>query len=238
MSPAKVEGRTSIVGWCTPELVLRNSEVDPVQTVVPLLLSSSTLSHCLAMVSSHTGLRNQLWIFRLRTLQEKQHRDTVASPPTNTPTDQNCHSPEVAVSWYCFHQHTNTNRNTTRGRQMIQGCLMFQPASLCPNSWENNDARQMRMTDKETRHLSADPTKTRQTRFWQVSEPLSPKRCLRKTPLRLGFLCLSHDLTRTAGSLLDTMDPPPASSPPYVRQSKGRFARLCGACARANSNRT
>ena len=26
---------------------------------------------------------------------------------------------------------------------------MFQTASLCPNSCENNDARQMRMTDKE-----------------------------------------------------------------------------------------
>ena len=38
------------------------------------------------MVSSHTGLRNQLWIFRLRTLQEKQYRDTVASPPTHQQT--------------------------------------------------------------------------------------------------------------------------------------------------------
>ena len=30
--------------------------------------------------------------------------------------------------------------------------FVFQPACLCPNSHEHNDARYMRMTDKETRH--------------------------------------------------------------------------------------
>ena len=36
-SPAKVGGRASIGGRCSLELALRSSEVDPVQTVVPLL---------------------------------------------------------------------------------------------------------------------------------------------------------------------------------------------------------
>ena len=36
----------------------------------PTAVSSSTLSHCLAMVSSHAGLRHQLWIFRLRVLHK------------------------------------------------------------------------------------------------------------------------------------------------------------------------
>ena len=35
--PARVEDRVSIVGMCTPVLALRNLEVGPVQTVVPLL---------------------------------------------------------------------------------------------------------------------------------------------------------------------------------------------------------
>ena len=35
--PAKVGGRASIGGRCSLELALRSSEVDPVQTVVPLL---------------------------------------------------------------------------------------------------------------------------------------------------------------------------------------------------------
>ena len=64
---ARVEDRVSIVGMCTPVLGLKNLEVGLVQTVVPLV-SSSILSHCLAMVSSHARLRNQLWIFRLRIL--------------------------------------------------------------------------------------------------------------------------------------------------------------------------
>ena len=33
-------------------------------------VSSSTLSHCLVMVSSHAGLRYQLWIFRLKVLHK------------------------------------------------------------------------------------------------------------------------------------------------------------------------
>ena len=36
-SPARVEDRVSIVDMCTPVLALRNLEVDPVQTAVPLL---------------------------------------------------------------------------------------------------------------------------------------------------------------------------------------------------------
>ena len=36
----------------------------------PTAVSSSTLSHCLAMVSSHAELRYQLWIFRLRILHK------------------------------------------------------------------------------------------------------------------------------------------------------------------------
>ena len=36
----------------------------------PTAVSSSILSHCLAMVSSHAELRYQMWIFRLRVLHK------------------------------------------------------------------------------------------------------------------------------------------------------------------------
>ena len=76
-SPAKVGGRASIVDLCMPELVLRNSEEDPVQTVVPLRYPRQLFPHCLAIVSFHAGLCYQPWISRLRIfLQNNQYKDT------------------------------------------------------------------------------------------------------------------------------------------------------------------
>ena len=52
--------------------------------------------------------------------QQKQHRDTEASSPAHTKNKnfRGCASrqsiPEVAVLWYCFHQHTNADRKLSR----------------------------------------------------------------------------------------------------------------------------
>ena len=67
---AKVEDCVSIVRVCTPVLALRSLKVESCPNRGPTAVSSSTLSHCLAMVSSHAGLRYQLGIFRLRVLHK------------------------------------------------------------------------------------------------------------------------------------------------------------------------
>ena len=130
----------------------------------PTAMSSSTLSHCLATVSSHAGLRYQLWIFSLRlqhnknsivklmsvhqrtqtklsrlrrskqSLPEVQHRGTAS---TNTPT-QTGELSEMPTNQKCTIM-TNVSRCS-------------QPACLCQHSCRNKDARQMRMMDQETRH--------------------------------------------------------------------------------------
>ena len=69
-SPAKVEGRVSIVGVCTPVLALRNLEVDPVETVVPLLCPHQLFPIVLPWFRPTQRLRYQLWIFRLRVLHK------------------------------------------------------------------------------------------------------------------------------------------------------------------------
>ena len=52
------------------------------------------------------------------------------------------------------HQHkpkTVADANGPKMHDNDKGVFMVQPVCLCPNSCENNDARQMRMTDQETR---------------------------------------------------------------------------------------
>ena len=53
------------------------------------------------------------------------------------------------------HRHTEKTIADANGPKMHDNdkkCLMLQPACLCPNSWENDDDRHSKMTDKETRH--------------------------------------------------------------------------------------
>ena len=55
----------------------------------PTAVSSSTLSHCLALVSFHARHRYQLWIFPSQNLvQNRQYRDTVTCLPAHT--EQRC----------------------------------------------------------------------------------------------------------------------------------------------------
>ena len=92
--------------------------------------------------------------------------------PVHRSTQQNCRGsdgpkqpiPELAVPWYCLHQRTNADRKLLR-MPLNQRCTIMtnvfwfsQSACLCPSSCENNDARQMRMTDQETRRLRPSAT--------------------------------------------------------------------------------
>ena len=64
--PARVEDLASIVDTCKLVLALRNLEVDPVQTLGPLLYLHQLFSILLPWFRpSH-----QLWIFRLRVLNK------------------------------------------------------------------------------------------------------------------------------------------------------------------------
>ena len=71
--------------------------------------------------------------------------------------------PESAVSWSCSHQHTDTERNTvadTNEPQMRvndKGVSCSKPLA-CAQTAARTDARQMRVTDIETRQLG--PTST------------------------------------------------------------------------------
>ena len=78
--------------------------------------------------------------------RNRQYRDTVTCLPTHT--EQKIVTvakvrksvPEVAVSRYCSHQHTNNirKRSRTPNEPMMHDndktCFTFQPACLCPNS--------------------------------------------------------------------------------------------------------
>ena len=144
------------------------------------------------MVSSHAGPTVDLPSQNLAQ-KKKKTAPRYCGQSTNTPRGQNCHGCEDPNDLYQKWQYrgtasTNTPTQTetlpaethdTRMPDDDKGVLCSKPHACAQPSCENNDACQMRMTDKETRHLSVDLTKTRQTRFWQISEPLSPKRCWR-----------------------------------------------------------
>ena len=68
--PARVEYRVSIVGIVYASVGAEKLGGGSCPNRGPTAVSSSTLSHCLAMVSSRAGLRYQLWIFRLRILHK------------------------------------------------------------------------------------------------------------------------------------------------------------------------
>ena len=71
--------------------------------------------------------------------QKWQDRDAAAVPPT--------------------HRHIQKNIADANGPKMQiddKSVLCSQPACLCPNSCDNGDARQMRMTDKDTKHAPTD----------------------------------------------------------------------------------
>ena len=109
-SPTKVEDRASIVGRCAAELVIRSSWPDRGPTAV----SSPKFHHCLAMVSSHAGLRNQLWISRLKFLHNKNSIETRSICTRRDST--------VVLS----HQHANTKVVSKKLSQMPtdQRCTM------------------------------------------------------------------------------------------------------------------
>ena len=131
MSPAKVEGRASIVGRCTPELVLRNPEVDPVQTVVPLLCPRQPCPIASPWFRPTRGSATNCG----SPVSEPCTKETVSrycGQSSNTPTDQNCHGCEDPNNLYQKWQYggtastnTPTQTETQPRRQMIQGCTIM-----------------------------------------------------------------------------------------------------------------
>ena len=83
--PARVEDRVSIVGMCTPVLALRNLEVGPVQTVVPLLCPHQFFPIVLPWF--RPTRRAPLPTVDLPSqdlVQKRQYRDTVTCLPAHT----------------------------------------------------------------------------------------------------------------------------------------------------------
>ena len=131
MSPATVERRASIVGWCTAELVLRNS--------------SKPWSHCFCPrqpfpIASpwFRPTPDQLWISRLRTLHKKT-APRYCGQSTNTPRDQNCRGCEdpnnLYQKWQCRDTaptNTPTQTETLPRRHMIQRCTMMTKVFYVP----------------------------------------------------------------------------------------------------------
>ena len=125
----------------------------------PTAVSSSTLSLCLAMVSSHAGLR---CLPSQSLAQNRQYGDTVTCLQ-QTP-NKNCHSCESPNNLYHKWQYrvtapTNTptgikkqsrTPNEPTMHDNDKSCYAFLTACLYPNSCATNDDRQMRMTDKDT----------------------------------------------------------------------------------------
>ena len=112
----------------------------------------------------HLRLASLSRISRLRILYKKR---ILILWPVHQHTDQNCHGCEgpknLHQKWQDrdaaavppTHRHIKKNIADANGPKMHdddKGVLCSQPACLCPNSCENGDARQMRMTDKDTKH--------------------------------------------------------------------------------------
>ena len=112
------------------------------------------------MVSSHAGLRYQLWIFRLRILHKnRQYRDTSTCLPTHT---KQRFVKVAKVRIICTRSSsivillpTNTptrikKRSKTPNEPKMHDndktCFTFRTACLCPNSCATDDDRQMKMT--------------------------------------------------------------------------------------------
>ena len=93
-------------------------------------------SQCEITASPQTVSSFPVWIFRLRVFHKI---DSIAILKRDD-------------------QHTNNNRkrsttpNEPKMHDNDKTCFTFQPACLCPNSCATNDARQMRMTDKDVPH--------------------------------------------------------------------------------------
>ena len=108
------------------------------------------------MVSSHVRLRYQLWIFNDR-LQHNTNIQILMPVHQRTQTRSKPSIPNVAVLWYCFHQHTNATKENIGDAYNQKGTIMTnlfscsQPEFLCPNSCKHKSARQIRMMDQETR---------------------------------------------------------------------------------------
>ena len=128
--------------------------------------SSSTLSHCLPMVSTHAlRLRFQLWIFRLRVLHKIDSIGILQRVYQHT-QNRSCHCCEGPNNMYQKYQYRDTAPpiNRQRGKKQLRTpsepkmqendktCFVIQPACLCPNSFSTKDDRQMRMTNKDTPH--------------------------------------------------------------------------------------
>ena len=160
--PARVEDRVSIVGMCTPVLALRNLEVGPVQTVVPLLCphqffpivlpwfrpTPGSATNCGSSVSESCAKST---VSRYCNVFTSTHRTKICqgwrgpnnlyqkwqyrkTVPTNTPKEQSRTPNEPKM-----HDNDKT-------------CFVFRTACLCPNSCATSDDRQMRTTDEDTPH--------------------------------------------------------------------------------------
>ena len=168
-SLARVEDRVSIVYMCTPVLVLRNLEVDPVQTAVPLLsphqffpfvfpwfrpTRQSSATNCGFSVSvsctkstvsrycnvfTNTPRTGVVTVAKVRILCTRSGSIVILLPPTHQQGSRN----------------NQRHRMSQRCTIMTKTCFAFRTACLCPNSCATRDDRQMRMTDKNTPHFQS-----------------------------------------------------------------------------------
>ena len=108
--------------------------------------------------------------------QQLQYRDTVAVSPIHTSQKRcrDCGDPNnLFQEWHQDRQRTIANANGPKTHDDDKAVLVFQPACLCSNSCENDDALQMRIMDHETRQghpssVDTDAPLLRRVFFLQV----------------------------------------------------------------------